>query len=259
MEKKNYRYWSYLIMSLQRGYKDTIKYYTNDWKNSISNIIIAIAVPFYLVVGGKMNLSDFFPLLATSVGGTFAWSFIVFLAHILGAPTRLYREKEVELANLSWNDIEIKPYVFPKGSRFGVGLLIHNKKPIPLEKICARITAVKEGRKRIWEERALFEIPWVEYDELIWTEKQVCAGDSGIVAVANHDGEKAYLETSFPDIFVPILKTDTSYYVTIEFFGMVNGIYAPPPYPKFYGEIIYTEGEILLRDGNENIYSKNRR
>jgi hypothetical protein len=36
MEKKNYRYWSYLIMSLQRGYKDTIKYYTNDWKNSIS-------------------------------------------------------------------------------------------------------------------------------------------------------------------------------------------------------------------------------
>jgi hypothetical protein len=271
MKKEIYRLFAYTWKALSRGTKDAVQYYLSDWRNSIANLIVGVisgvASPIVLYRFGEMETMPNI-LLIGEVGvwagiiGLLAAYFLAWLVNIICAPARLHHDLEIELEKTTWKGIGISENEFPAQSGFGVGINIHNGKPIPIRDLKVGIYEIRKGRTIISQQTR--DLPWYMNVSDMWQRMFTViplfnAGEDGKVLIANWDDHSAYFETFQDNNAQKInLEIDEKYYGKIVIIGRLQELYVS--YPVYVCELEYDGKKVHLKLYEERlIYDENER
>lgn len=165
MIDKNYRVWAWEWMLWKKAVHDTIAFYKTN-KLAVVGNLVGIAITLFAVfkLEGIEAMQNELTLLRASLWGIVGTTIFYVLTHRMSAPLVLYRSKEAEAHKFSWKDIEIKEFVFPRNSGFGIGLevicdkYLGDEGYINIPERQTYIVRVSQGGKYILDS-ATFHIP----------------------------------------------------------------------------------------------------
>jgi len=173
----------------------------SELRGGITDILKGLAINLLSLLGiGAFRGFDFTDIiywLVILLIVRFFW-FLVYL------PSKFYSRKRMEANRLTWADIDIKEFTFPKQSGFGVGLEVISKKHERdfIMNVQAEINNIRRlgiSSNNSFKARLAWAIGARSIFTLLWDGTVVYPNDPRILLIANSDGEKGWIETQDSD------------------------------------------------------------
>lgn len=217
------------------------------WAGALGLVFVATLVAMGIAyMQDREIISDKFfpPYFGRSV---FIVLILIFIYHLIVEITRTLKSLELELEALSWKGVTISVHKFPEYSGLGVGIQIHNGKPIIIRDVLVRIGRLYHNRTPVSQD--VRELPWYNQinGELVqwFSAKDLSPEEKMLVGVANWNDTSAYLDVEeYPNKPRTTLEPRTKYHGELVVTGRLGELYVS--YPKRTCELEYDENEVHL-------------
>jgi len=116
---------------INRGFRDTITYYKDDWKRLFPFLFIAVATLLFLWLswGEKVMISEGQVILA-GIAGAVLWGFLVLIYSLVVAKTKLSCEKTIKAmsSNVDRPRVNLNPnwVIYPPHIQSAIGIEVNN-------------------------------------------------------------------------------------------------------------------------------------
>lgn len=146
--------WRYAWNVLKLNYKGNWR----GWAGSAAAIPLSLLALWYFL-GQEAMANEFYLIISGLIGAAGGALVILMLARI-SAPSKMYREKEIEAHKYTWADIEIAVFNPPDNSSLGMGLEIINNKLVKVDDFKATVIRFQQGRTNYPYPGVPFSLPF---------------------------------------------------------------------------------------------------
>lgn len=152
------RFYEYYKLTSHLAVVETVQDLFGDSKSLFGDFVISISSGLAYAIWSYYQYDmeiDWFGVFVSVLVGFLVWGFILFLINLLGkVPVALYNHEKTSAISFSWEDIEIKPYYFKRGTGVGVGIEFVSDKNerdmVVVGRESARITSVTGNFNRTY-------------------------------------------------------------------------------------------------------------
>lgn len=130
------------------------------------------------------------------------WLLGTFIVHVLGAPARLYREKETEANKLKWDDVKFTTFKFPADTEFEYGLEITHDKEFDLDFVSARLSYLVNTQTKEHEylNKQVSLLPWDGGSRKFeWTPVTIEKGGKKVLVILCRNDQGVWFPTETED------------------------------------------------------------